>query len=130
MGSLSNQVFTGLVITGILLFNPYLLKGQDRERKGYVAVGAGPTWLPGSDYESGVGLQLTLLECGYEFGHGFGVAATWAGGAFIYDGPATVFNGSTTQSIPAQFSVGYGIIALGPMYSIHFDNVSSLDFKA
>jgi hypothetical protein len=126
-----NHVLVGLLLAFSLQLSSHEADAQGREKKGYIAVSAGPSFLPGDYYDESAGLQLTLLEFGYEFGHRLGVSVSWVGASFLFDSPYTV---SSPSSPPvtgtAHMQLAYGILAAGPMYSIRTGSRSSIDLKA
>jgi hypothetical protein len=106
------------------------LKAQDNRNNGYIGVGLGPSFLLGNNnVKAGTGLNLHLLNAGYVIGKGFGVTGTWAGGAHLFDSEVTVY-GHGNPSIPAKNELSYGVLMIGPMYTLNLTDVSSLDFKA
>jgi hypothetical protein len=108
------------------------LKAQDQRNNGYIGVGLGPSFLLGNNnIKAGTGLNLTLLNAGYVLGKGFGITGTWAGGAHVFDSEVTVYDyRGTTHTIPAQAELSYGVLMIGPMYTLNLTDDSSLDFKA
>ncbi|RDV14527.1 hypothetical protein DXT99_14090 [Pontibacter diazotrophicus] len=115
----------------LLLLTAYnvQLKAQDHRNNGYIGVGLGPSFLPGNNYvNTGTGLNLSLLNVGYTIGKNFGVTGIWAGGAHIFDSEATIFILGTTP-LPAKVEISYGVLMVGPMYTLNLTDDSSLDFK-
>jgi hypothetical protein len=107
------------------------LKAQDNRNNGYIGLGLGPSFLLGnSNIKAGTGLNLTLLNAGYVLGKGFGITGTWAGGAHVFDSEATVHGHGSTFTVPAQTELSYGVLMIGPMYTLNLTDDSSLDFKA
>lgn len=107
------------------------LKAQNDRNNGFIGVGLGPSLLIGnSNLKAGTGLNLNLLHVGYVWGKGFGVTGTWVGGAHMFDSEATVHDQGNSHKVPAQVEISYGALMLGPMYTLHITNNSSMDFKA
>lgn len=107
------------------------LKAQDNRNNGYIGVGLGPSFLLGNNnVKAGTGLNLHLLNAGYVIGKGFGVTGTWAGGAHIFDSEVAVFSQGDPATIPAKNELSYGVLMIGPMYTLNLTDDASLDFKA
>mgnify|MGYP005756446697 CR=1 FL=1 len=105
-------------------------KAQDQHNKGYIGVGLGPSFIPGNNQvKTGTGLHLNLLNVGYVIGKGFGVTGTWVGGAHAFDAEVTAYNQGTTSTLPAQVELSYGVLMIGPMYTLNLADDASLDFK-
>lgn len=64
-----------------------------------------------------VGLTINLIDAGYTFGKNWGIAFKWQGGAFIDE--------VNNESLLSNF----GMIMLGPMYSIQLKEDLILDLK-
>src|SRR5690606_7696040 len=73
---------------------------------------------------------LTLLNAGYVWDKGFGITGVWAGGAHIFDAEMTVNNWGTTYTTQADVELSYGVLMVGPMYTLSITEDASLDFKA
>ncbi|MDX5422052.1 MAG: porin family protein, partial [Hymenobacteraceae bacterium] len=105
-------------------------KAQDQHSRGYIGVGLGPSFIPGNNQvKTGTGLHLNLLNVGYVIGKGFGVTGTWVGGAHAFDAEVTAYNQGTTSTLPAQVELSYGVLMIGPMYTLNLADDASLDFK-
>ena len=117
-------IVIGLIVTTFCISS----SAQERDRKGYLSINAGPTFkLSGEQHP--VGLQLGL-DAGYELWYGFGISAAWVGGAYSFEDRYHLFNGSQWVQMPVTVQVGYGLLMVGPMYVLRFDRRSSIDFKA
>jgi hypothetical protein len=107
------------------------LQAQDNRNNGFIGVGLGPSFLVGnSSLKAGTGLTLNLLNGGYVFGKGFGITGVWAGGAHAFDGETTVYTRGGTYTVPTKVELNYGVLMIGPMYTLNMTDDSSLDFKA
>lgn len=105
------------------------LKAQDQRNRGYIGVGLGPSFILGNNnVKAGTGLNLNLLNVGYVIGKGFGVTGVWAGGAHRFDSEATIYVHGSTPS-PAKVEFSYGVLMIGPMYTLNLTEDASLDFK-
>lgn len=103
-----------------------------QDRKGYIGLSGGlsvPVGKFGSnninDADAGfaeVGLRFNLINFGYTFGGGFGIAANWMGTAH----PVTVNAGFTTFN----GTWAYGSLMAGPMYTLNVSDKIDIDFKA
>jgi len=106
------------------------LNAQDQRNNGFIGVGLGPSFLIGNNnVKAGTGLNLTLLNAGYAWGKGFGITGVWAGGAHIFDAETTVYNQGTIYTLPAHVELSYGVLMIGPMYTLNMTDDSALDFK-
>lgn len=115
----------------LLIASNIPLKAQSNRNNGYIGVGLGPSFLLGNNnVKAGTGLHLNLLNAGYVLGKGFGITGTWAGGAHAFDTEATVHDQGTNYTLPAQVELSYGMLMIGPMYTLNLTDDSSLDFKA
>ena len=118
----------GITLLLLLVYNVQL-KAQDHRNNGYIGVGLGPSFLPGNNHvKAGTGLNLSLLNVGYIIGNGFGVTGIWAGGAHAFDSEATIYIQGATP-LPAKVELSYGVLMIGPMYTLNLTDDSSLDFK-
>jgi hypothetical protein len=106
------------------------LKAQDQRNNGYIGLGLGPSFLFGNNIKAGTGLNLTLLNAGYVLGKGFGITGTWAGGAHVFDSEAAAHGHGNPSTITAHTELSYGVLMIGPMYTLNLTDDSSLDFKA
>ena len=123
------RIFKAALVLFIASYIP--LKAQDHRNNGYLGVGLGPSFLLGNNnIKAGTGLNLNLLNVGYVLGKGFGVTGTWVGGAHAFDSEATVYEQGTTYTLPAKAELSYGVLMIGPMYTLNLTDNSSLDFKA
>ncbi len=77
---------------------------------------------------AGTGLNLNLLNFGYIFEKGLGVNATWVGGAHILKNNTNMAGNNIIFINRTEIS--YGMLMVGPMYSISISDESKLDFKA
>jgi hypothetical protein len=112
----------------IFIFFCIQTSAQERDKKGYVSLNAGPTFkLSGNQHPSGLQLHV---ELGYEIWNGLGVVGTWTGGAYAFQDQYYFFNGSQWTPVPVNVQLGYGMLMVGPMYVVRFDKRSSLDIKA
>ena len=103
-----------------------------QDRKGYIGITGGLSVPVGkfassdlNDSEAGYadpGIRFNLINFGYTFGGGFGVAATWMGSAhpITLDAGFSFFDGTWA----------YGSLMAGPMYSLEFSDKINLDFRA
>ena len=125
------QTLCRAIAITLLLFAAFNvpLKAQDLRNNGYIGGGLGPSFLPGqNEAKTGIGLHLNLLNVGYSIGKkGFGVTGTWVGGAHSFDTEIKGFDPNVT--FPAKTELGYGVLMVGPMYTLHLTDDSSLDFK-
>jgi hypothetical protein len=71
-----------------------------------------PNLKPGS-----VGININLIDAGYTFGKHWGIALKWQGGAHVSE-----LNGDT-------FVSSFGMIMLGPMYTLNLQDDLELDIK-
>ncbi|WP_299708069.1 hypothetical protein [uncultured Pontibacter sp.] len=74
-------------------------------------------------------MNLTLLNAGYVWGKGFGITGVWAGGAHAFDAESRVYHDGGTHTVPARVELSYGVLMIGPMYSLNMTDDSALDFK-
>ncbi|MHA6248420.1 hypothetical protein ACXYMU_10815 [Pontibacter sp. CAU 1760] len=72
---------------------------------------------------------MNLLNVGYTISKGFGVIGTWMGGAHAFDAEATFHNQGHTSTLPARVEVGYGVLMVGPMYTLNVTDDSAIDVK-
>lgn len=111
-------------------------------KKGYVGISLGPSIYVGSDYTRGenlasinpeggpityrealpitagtIGLNLNLIDAGYEIWRGFGINLRWQGGAII-----KVNNNENMM-------ISYGGIMAGPMYSYKINEEFTIDLR-
>lgn len=125
------QVIRRIVGITMVLIVAYSVqsKAQDQRNKGYIGVGLGPSYILGNNnVKAGTGLNLNLLNVGYVLGKGFGINGVWAGGAHQYDSEATIYIHGSTPS-PAKVEFSYGVLMVGPMYTLNLTEDASLDFK-
>ncbi len=109
----------------------FSVNAQNPERRGYVGVGLGPSFLMGyseGSISAGTGLNLNLLNFGYIFGKGLGVNATWVGGAHIIKNNTNMAGNNIIFINRTEIS--YGMLMVGPMYSLNISERSTIDFKA
>ncbi|MFD2247526.1 hypothetical protein [Pontibacter ruber] len=120
----------GITLLLLIAYN-VSLKAQGHRNNGYIGVGLGPSFVTGNNnVKAGTGLHLNLLNVGYVIGKGFGITGTWVGGAHAFDSEATVYDQGSTYTLPAQAELSYGVLMIGPMYTLNLTDNSSLDFKA
>ncbi|MBD1395759.1 outer membrane beta-barrel protein [Pontibacter sp. JH31] len=106
------------------------LKAQDSPRKGYIGVGLGPSFLLGSkEVKTGTGLHLNLLNVGYTIGKGFGITGTWVGGAHALDVEDAGHHHGSSSTSSAHVEVNYGVLMIGPMYTLNLTDVDALDVR-
>jgi hypothetical protein len=111
------------LLTLLISFILINLKAQEEERKGYIGIGVGVSFLSGyeKDLVKRVGTSLQLINFGFEIKKGFGVSALLASGVHL--------NNSKSNPTEDKSEVGYATLMVGPMYSLNFKNLI-LDFKA
>jgi len=108
----SMRHFICLIVTLLAFFS---VKGQGKEKSGYIGVNLGTSYLLNSNESEGiVGANLNLINVGYSFQNKVGITLKWMGAAHI---------------ISEDNEVGYGAILIGPMYSIPISDRTYLDLK-
>lgn len=107
------------------------LHAQQPERRGYVGVGIGPTFLVNDVYSKpGTGLTLQLIHASYLIKNGWGVNLVWAGGAHIFDRKLYMWDGQNATEIPVEVTANYGILMAGPVYRIWVGETLSVECNA
>lgn len=120
----------------ILLFLCFLSfsgVSQIAKRKGFIGLSLGPSFLLDykvADTKAGTGLNINILNFGYVFDRGFGVSASWIGGAHIFKADIQIYDQGTAYSTVANCEVIHGALMIGPMYSIKISNNACFDVKA
>ena len=123
-----------LAIATLFLSFFFAANAQVSERRGYIGIGIGPSFL--MDYDLGgekaeTGLNIALLDFGYVFAKGFGISASWTGGAHNFDpGVITFTTNNATLTGKIEGMVSYGALMVGPLYSLKLTNNSFINFKA
>lgn len=99
-----------------LVLNIYFTAiGQDKVKAGYIGVNIGTSYLLNGTSDAGkIGANLNVLNFGYSFKRGFGIAFKWMGAAHI---------------ISDDNQIGYGAILVGPMYTFQLADNFLLDLK-
>ena len=119
----------------MLLFFTVSLRAQVPDKRGYIGMSLGPSFLAGywaSNGKTGTGLNINLINFGYVLGKGFGVSAAWVGGAHLFHSRSYVLNGQgngNSYSFPVDSEVSYGMLLVGPMYCVALSGNSYLDFR-
>ena len=120
-------------ITTMLLFICIVsIKAQDRDKRGYVGISLGPSFLAGYDgsIDPGTGLTIGLLNFSYRIVDRFGISLVWSGGAHIWKADMPYFDGNGNPiTVPMDYTLSYGTLMIGPMYSIKLSDDSSLEIK-
>jgi len=121
-----------LTVTFLFILYTCFVMAQNADKRGYVAIGAGPDFLTGykGSGNPGTGLNITAINFGYAFAKGFGVTASLTGGAHIFNSQFYVSDGQNTIPGSAHHAVSYGTLTIGPMYVLKLSEKSALDFKA
>jgi len=132
-----------ILLFSLLLFACFNVYSQEpvKFKRGYIGISLGPTVHTGT--QSGplmiipisygstsytipktpllkpgdVGLNINLIDAGYTIGKKWGIALKWQGGAYI--------NELDSEVLMSNF----GMIMLGPMYSVGLGNDLFLDLK-
>lgn len=121
-------------ITILVLIFFYSAHAQFTERRGYIGIGIGPSFLMGyelANEKAKAGLNLALLDFGYVFAKGFGISASWTGGAHNFDpGNVTITIDNNTLTGKIEGTVSYGTLMVGPLYSLKLSDRSFINLKA
>jgi len=127
-------MYKKLSVTLLLSVGFFFADAQSVERQGYIGIGIGPSFLMGytlADEKAKTGLNITLLDFGYVFAKGFGVSASWVGGAHNFNPgiiSITINNVNLTGKISG--TVSYGALMVGPLYSLKLTDKSFINIKA
>ena len=101
-----------LVVTLLTFSN---LRGQETEKRGYIGVNLGTSYLLNiNESEGRWGANVNLINAGYSFNNNIGITLKWMGAAHV---------------ISSDKEIGYGAILIGPMYSIAVNDHTYLDLK-
>jgi len=133
-----------ILLFSLILFAAFQAYSQEtvKFRRGYVGISLGPTIHTGSpsgpmvvvpvsygtssSYQlpetpllqpGSVGLTIHLVDAGYTFGKNWGIALKWQGGAYVEELNEEVFVSN------------FGMIMIGPMYSVQLQDDLFLDIK-
>ncbi|MFD2036126.1 hypothetical protein ACFSKL_15090 [Belliella marina] len=133
-----------LLLFLILLTNQLFSQETIKFKKGYVGISLGTSVYMGSEYrvvetvlntprygnstahyrpalsiKSGTfGLNLNLVDAGYDIWKGIGLNLRWQGGAYVI------------SKYNENLLINYGSIMIGPMYSIYLNEELTIDLKS